>query len=415
MKRLMIAAALIFSATLGFGSEMDALVKKLVEKGILTQGEAYKIVAEAKEESRKQEVMVQKEMDSVPGWIKNTKFKGDARLRFENHGRSYTTGAPITDRSRTRVRFRWGFDTKVNDQIQAGLRLATGDSSQASSANQTFTNAFDDKNFWLDRAYIKYSPVKNFSLTGGKMSNPFYTSALVWSSDISPEGVIMQAKFPVASEIFATAGYFPIKEFSKDSNDPYMIGLQLGYAGKIADASFKAAATYYNYEGLKGSAADEVSPSFNNKGNSLAGGNYVYDYSMINVAAEITPFKVPMGANTMPVKIFGDYVKNNASDVEFDTGYLFGVKFGGAKKQGTWELGYDYRNLEADAIPEFMADGSFAEGGTDCRGHNIGFKYALSDNSKFGVSYMIAEGLGNTPKKQDLEVNTLQVNYEVAF
>lgn len=403
MKRLIIAATLILTTALAFGSEVDRLVEKLVEKGILTEAEAYKIAAEAQDEANKQEAVAKTDSDKISSWIKNTSFKGDARIRYEVHERDTKA-----DRHRARLRFRWGFDTKVNEQIKAGFRIATGDSAQASSANQTFTNSFNDKSIWLDRAYVTYTPVTNFSLTGGKMANPFYATNLVWSGDLNPEGVITQLNIPTQGNVFATAGFFPVYELKDSYDDLYMLGFQLGYA----NARFKAAASYYNYDGLKGSTAKDVSPSFYDKGNTLSSGKYVYDYQLFNLTAELKPFEIPMGEKNLPVKLYADYVKNLADDVKNREGYLFGVQFGSAKAKNTWQLSYDYRRLEADAVVDFTADGSFAEGGTDARGHNIAFKYATSDKSTLGISYMIAEGLGH---KKTSDVNTLQVDYAVAF
>ncbi|HOU36942.1 MAG TPA: hypothetical protein PK562_06700, partial [Candidatus Omnitrophota bacterium] len=49
------AAAVICAAvTLAFGGEIDLLVDKLVEKGVLTQGEAQQLITETKEEVRQQ-------------------------------------------------------------------------------------------------------------------------------------------------------------------------------------------------------------------------------------------------------------------------------------------------------------------------------------------------------------------------
>ncbi|HNS32483.1 MAG TPA: putative porin [bacterium] len=407
MKRIIVVLALILSNTLAFGSEVDRLIDKLVEKGILTQGEAYKIAAEAREEAKKQEAVAKAETDKISSWIKNTSFKGDARIRYELQNREAKD-----DRSRTRLRFRWGFDTQVNEQLKAGFRIATGDSTQASSANQTFTTSFDDKPVWLDRAYVIYGPSRNISFTGGKMSNPFYNTNLVWSSDLNPEGIIMQASFPASGDVFASAGYFPLYEMKDDTEDPYMMGLQFGYGGKIASMKFKTAVSYYHYEGLKGGTAEDISPSFEDKGNTLVGGKYAYDYRLLNFTGELTPFEIPMGENRLPVKIYGDYVKNLADGVDDNNGYLLGIKLGSAKKKNTWELGYDYRRIESDAVTDFMTDGSFCEGGTDSKGHTIGIKYAPFDNSAIGVTYIMAEGLGN---KKKTDVNTLQVDYAVAF
>ncbi len=395
------------SATLVLGSEVDRLLDKLIEKGILTEGEAYKIREEAADEARKREASAKADTDKIPGWIKNTSFKGDARIRYEFQDREGKS-----DRNRARLRFRWGFDTDVNENLKAGFRVATGDSTQASSANQTFTNSFDDKPIWLDRAYIFYSPNKNISLAGGKIPNPFFNTNLVWSGDLNPEGIILQAHLPVPGDLFAAAGYLPLYEMKDDTDDPYMLGFQAGYAGQATGMKFKAAVSYYHFESLKGVKAEDLSPSFSNQGNTLAGGNYAYDYRLLNFTGEIVPFTIPLGENGLPLKLYADYVKNLADGVDDNEGYLLGIKLGSSKKKNTWEIGYDYRQIEADSVTDFMTDGSFCGGGTDSKGHTIGIKYAPSDNSTLGVTYIIAEALGKNKKS---DINTLQVDFGVAF
>ena len=418
MRWLKVVLMMLLMVNLSFASEVERLVEKLVEKGIITEGEAYKILTEAEEEAKKQEAVARKDTDKISGWIKNTKFKGDARLRYEYIGRENQDGSYIADRERWRIRFRWGFDTKVNDQIEAGFRIATGDSQDPTSANQTLTQAFNDKYIWLDKAYITYKPVPTLSITGGKMTNPFYTN-LIWSSDLNPEGVSFVKNFPVdegKGNFYLLGGYFPILERSNDIEDPYMTGFQIGYAGKIQEKKFKAAIAYYDYNGIKDSKASEISPSCYNKGNTLYGSGtnarYKYDYDILDLSVEFTPFEFNYRDTMLPLTFYGDYGKNIAAGVKENIGYLYGFQLGSAKKQKSWQFNYDYRRLEADAVVEFMPDDSFAQGGTDCKGHTLGFRYATSDNSTLGITYMITEGLGNT-KKVDADI--LQIDYSVSF
>ncbi|MCX8082485.1 MAG: putative porin [bacterium] len=424
--KIIITLLIIAGVSFSFASEVDRLVEKLVEKGILTEGEAYKILAEAEEEARAQEALARKDSDKISKWIKETKFKGDIRLRYENIERDNQDGSYIADRDRTRIRFRWGFDTKVNDRLEAGLRLATGDSADPTSANQTLTEAFSDKSIWLDRAYLKYTfaSVPTLSLTGGKIANPFISTNLVWSGDLNPEGIVLQKTFPIKNnegkdigEFFVTGGYFPVWENKDSITDPYMLGTQLGYRGKIGERSFKAAVVYYDYDDIANQEAAKVSPSCNNKGNTLytSGGKkyYKYDYDIWGAYIDFTPVEFTLKEEKLPLTLYGEYVRNiGSSDIDGDTGFIYGFKLGNAKKQKTWEFSYDYRRLEADAVLEFMPDGSFSEGGTDAKGHTFGFKYATTDSSTLGITYMISEGLG-TNKKRD--VNTLQVDYAVSF
>ncbi len=406
MKRLIVTFLLVLSTTLAFAGEVDRLVEKLVEKGILTQGEAYKIVAEAQEEARKDEAAVKGEIDRVPGWIKNTKFKGDARLRFEQKVKNDDE----TSR-RGRVRARFGFDTQVNPQLKVGLGIASGGSDQTST-NQSFKDSFSTKGLMLDKAYATYSPlaIPGMSLTGGKFSNPFYNTDLVWDGDITPEGVAVCYK--AKEGLFVNTGFFPLNEAKHGKEALYLLGAQVGFNGKIADTKFNAGVAYYSYEGLKGQDPDDVSPAADPPGNTLVGGNYAYDYTFWDFNVDFTPFEIPFGSFSMPVKFKANYVVNLASDVKEDHGYLLGFDIGKASKKGSWNFGYNYREVGADCVPAIFNDSDMNGGGTDLKGHKFGFAYALNDNSTLGITYLMGESLGKTTTD---DLNTLQVDYIVKF
>ena len=75
---------------------------------------------------------------------------------------------------------------------------------------------------------------------------------------------------------------------------------------------------------------------------------------------------------------------------EKDGGYFIGVKLGSAKKAGEWEVGYEFRRLEADMFYDHLPDSDFgATGiksstgyntGTNVKGHVIKAKYNIFDN-----------------------------------
>ena len=154
--------------------EIDILVEKLVEKGILTHGEAQQILTETKEEVRKE--LAKGTSESVPSWVQRLKWKGDLRLRyqFEDKRHDSTTG-----RHRQRLRGRLGLEAKVNDKVNVYAGLATSgfgtkhdgseDYRDPRSRNVTFDNTFETKMLDLDYMYAKYSPFSWVSLFGGKI------------------------------------------------------------------------------------------------------------------------------------------------------------------------------------------------------------------------------------------------------
>ena len=63
--------------------EIDLLLQKLVEKGVLTGAEAQQVKTETQEQVKKE--IAQGKFSSLPAWVMNTKLKGDVRLRYQNH------------------------------------------------------------------------------------------------------------------------------------------------------------------------------------------------------------------------------------------------------------------------------------------------------------------------------------------
>ena len=122
-------------------------------------------------------------------------FSGDFRLRSEPF-----FGGPVStnpnsndtqDRNRMRYRARLFINARLNDDISGGLALATGDINDPISTNQTANQDFTRKPFYLDRAFITYTPhqVSPLTLIGGKFAYPWYNTELTWDKDINPEGV----------------------------------------------------------------------------------------------------------------------------------------------------------------------------------------------------------------------------------
>ena len=126
----------ILTAAPAKAGEIDILVEKLVEKGVLNHGEAAQILTETKEEIRRQ--VVAGESASVPQWAQNMKMKGDFRLRYQNAKYKNT----VDDRNRARIRFRLGAEGKVNEKLKVAAGLATG-GSDPRSTNETLDNTFE--------------------------------------------------------------------------------------------------------------------------------------------------------------------------------------------------------------------------------------------------------------------------------
>ena len=150
--------------------------------------------------------------DALPEWIDRVKVGGDLRVRAQSEffdkanvlAEVYRaqTASPAwspdlvnttTDRQRLTLRGRLEVDAKLSDQVQAGMRIATGSTgSSATSTSQTLGNDFNRYTLGLDRAYIRWQPDvlgKGLSADFGRMPNPFHGTDLAWPEDLAFDGV----------------------------------------------------------------------------------------------------------------------------------------------------------------------------------------------------------------------------------
>jgi hypothetical protein len=142
-------------------------------------------------------------------------FSGDLRLRAEP-----TFGGPTDrsqDRFRERVRLRFNAEAALNDQLNGGFSLASGDLNDPISTNQTLGQYTTRKPIAIDRAYATYNPswFRPLTLTGGKFAYPWFNTELVWDKDLNPEGAGETLAFHVETPL--------LKKFS-------FVGFQLPFA-----------------------------------------------------------------------------------------------------------------------------------------------------------------------------------------
>lgn len=392
-----------------YAGEVDILIDKLVEKRILTQSEAKDLLQEMKEESEKEKEEIKKvaaDEAEVPGWVKNTKIKGDVRVRYQAHDTD-NDGNPNRERGRMRVRA--GIESKINNSWTAGIGMASG-SDDPRSNNQTFDDTFDTKGWGLDYAYADYSPNKAVSIIAGKMKNPLYkTKDLIWDSDINPEGIALKLNSKLSDNVkfFGNAVYFLMEEYKSSKKDPAVFALQPGIDVKINDnMSLKLAAAYYMFSNVKGS---DLSVHTGGTNSTDSSGNWIYDYDSLTLDGELG---INFGGAILYAGLFGQYVASDADS--HDTGWLAGLKFGDKKvsKLGDWQFKFNIRELEKDAWLDFWPDSDFYNGETNVKGSEFEFVMGLSKNVTFGLDYYLSEPImGDT----DQEQNVLQVDLIVKF
>jgi polyhydroxyalkanoate synthesis regulator phasin len=394
-----------------WAAEVDVLIKKLVEKGILTQSEANELLKETKKEAAREKTeieevakkTVRKERVKLPKWVEKMNLKGDVRLRYEYNDTDFAE-----TRTRGRIRWRLSGKAKVVDKVKVGFGLASG-GDDPRSTNQSFDSTFSSKGVRLDLAYAEYKPAKWATFWGGKFSNPLYRPRdLLWDSDIRPEGVAANGDWRVAPNIdlIFTPAFYVLEEVSGTTKDPYMYALDAGIRWKITNnVPFTIVGTYYGFNNLQG-----TNLTFSGDSNTRVGGNLVFDYDSVALQAElgfrnlgILPF----------LGFFGQYIKNDDPPEE-DKGWLAGFLIGHKKVENfaQWLLRWDYRRLERDAWLDAFPDSDFFGGDTNVKGWEVLLEFGLARNTVIQADYYQNETILGTPK---VEQKLLQVDLVLKF
>ncbi|HVN85036.1 MAG TPA: putative porin [Candidatus Binatia bacterium] len=387
--RALVAAGLAATLWANVGMAKD-LGDILLQKGLITEEE----LKQAREEEKQKTAAEESRRDAIaaklPKWLEAITPFGDIRVRDEGFYQQ-----DLNARNRFRTRARIGLTITPSDELAGAVRLATGDSNDPISTNQTLGNTFSRKSINLDWAYLTLKPGKSLgiqpgwiTITGGKFGVTSYRpSELVWDDDVSPEGASETVNLVDQRENFVRGLKLNIFQWVVDeianASDPWMFGGQV-----VADTAFSERTKWtvafadYHYEDLDSVAIKYLSPfsgtsdpySTNASQNtSLANSNtvllsakdskgnrkiigYAEGFNIVNGSTELN-FADPFGLG-VPAGLFGDVAYNTLAD-SHNTGLYVGVGLGKAgkdwyrdtlKNQGDWSLSYTYAWVEKDAV-----------------------------------------------------------------
>ena len=420
-------------------------LKFLTYQGVMTRGESVAAFARfekkyptdqlvdnlSDELSWEVKSQVEEKMDKVsalerkearfPEWVERITLGGDFRLRYErdffdsDNGDFLDPSNPTQllnstkDTNYVKVRGRLNVKAQVNDKWQAGIGLATGNTTNPVSTNSTLGTSLNKENFVLDLAYLKWTPTEDLSFWGGRFNNPWLHTDLVWDPDINFDGVAFSysPKLTDSTDMFLTGGAFPIQSMSLTSNSKWLFASQLGAVVRPADKiAARLGVALYDFEHTVGivndpanpGATDWTAPQFQQKGNTLMD----IDPSAAIKTAYASAFRelnitgmLDLGYwDPTHIILTADYVNNlgfNKQDVDQRTGvdvrqetvgYQFGAQVGypAVRNFGEWKAFLYYKYLGSDAVMDAFTDSDFHMGGTNAKGWILGGEFGIAKN-----------------------------------
>jgi hypothetical protein len=364
-KAAAVSLALISAASGGRGQSADALINKLLEKGILSSQEAKDLKAETNQDF----TSAYQAKTGMPSWVTAYKFGGDFRGRFDG---IYGENADQVDRNRLRYRLRIGLTAMLQDDFEVGLKLASGDpvnqfGGNSASANSTFTGNASKKFVWINLAYARWSPLHTPDFSGaftfGKMENPFvFPSSMLFAKDYAPEGLSAQLAYQLGAHhsLKFNAGAFVLNEVAASSNDPWLGATQLRFdSAWTPEISSSVGLTALAISSTEHLGSTDV-PNLNRGNTRDASGVPAYDFNPINVDTSLTYTlqSFPGFMGKLPITLSGEYLNNPAASDQ-NQACTVGLTFGKAAKKGQWDVGYRWMEIQGNAWYEELLECDF--------------------------------------------------------
>lgn len=399
---------------------------------------------------------------ALPDWLSHVQVTGDVRVRGQTDTYSKDNAATAAvyldhnainnagglqaagqnaflnvthDQDRLRVRARFGVDVQVAPEWQAGVRLATGSTTDPSSESQNLGINGERYNSGLDLAYVRYThraadrfPL--FSLDAGRIRNPWFSpTELDFARDLTFEGVAATGRSsfghgtgPDRDAAFLTLGAFPVQYTAVASNRAkWLLGAQLGGDLHFSEQDkLTAALSYYDYVHMPGvyntvpdvGIYNYTAPLF------LRWGNTVFniansstnadarlyalaaDFRLLDLAATYTHTagRYTAGINAQAVRNVGYHtndvlLRTGISQAARNKGYVLDASFGDpdpAARPYAWRGTFGYRYVQRDAVLDSWTDADFHEGGSNAQGFYLSGEMGLARNVWLRLRYLAA-------------------------
>jgi len=384
----------------------SALIDALVRKGVLKKGEAEQIRAQACKDCASDKLSGKVSLGES---VKQLNLTGDVRLRYQ-YSNNQNNDALVADRNEQntgyRLRLRINADYQVDENFFAGFGLRTNTTGTSSvvprgtearrSADTDLANSYHDNyGIGISRSFIGWTPTPGITVIAGKQDNPFYTTDMVWGSEVNPAGFTQQIDL---NKVFGfsgiglkvNSGQFVVSD--NNENDPSHHNNRDGFIWNT-----QVVATAEIASGVKLT----VAPGFYSSNGADSDG------ILENMQIVLLPGDVSTEIGGQKVKFLWDFAYNldgaNRSKVWFtspttDSGtdklaWLLGVKVGENKKKGDWSAEANYRQVGFAAVDHMITDQDFAFGDVNATGFKVGFTYNVGNATTVGLNYYNVDNL----------------------
>jgi hypothetical protein len=354
------------------------------------------------------------------------------------------------NRLRFRGRARLAVDSDITDSITAGVRIATGNTSDLVSETQTLDGTAPYQ-FGVDELFIRLDErnAQKFpwlSVVGGRFLNPYGTPTdLIFHKDLTFEGLGLTGRLGLGdgsaeqSHLFITLGAHPLQEIALSAQDKWLVGGQLGANIRWGEGQHLrlsgAFFDYFNVTGrlnpLGGTIYNYTAPTFLRQGNTyfdisnstdptvnlfalaakyrLANLNLTYELPVGRYTIAATADAVRnLGYNTAVVSAnFGQYVAPRTK------GYQGEFSFGHPTvlTAGAWRALIGYRYLQRDAVIDAYTDSDFHWGGTDAKGYYFVGDLGLANRVWMRLRYLSSNAIDGPI----LGIDTVQLDLNTRF
>jgi hypothetical protein len=354
------------------------------------------------------------------------------------------------DRVRFRGRARFAVDSDISDSISAGIRIATGNTSDLVSETQTLDGTAPYQ-FGVDELFIRLDErnAQKFpwlSVVGGRFVNPYGTPTdLIFHKDLTFEGVALTGRFGLGdgtaeqSHLFVTVGAHPLQEIALSPQDKWLVGGQLGANVRWGEGQrLRLSAAFFDYfnvtgrlNPLDGTAYNYTAPTFLRQGNTYFDISNSTDTSvnLLALAAKYRlanlnlTYELPVGRYTFSVT--ADAVRNlgyNTAEVSANVGQYVAPRTKGYQGEfsfghptvltaGSWRGVMGYRYLQRDAVIDAYTDSDFHWGGTDAKGYYLVGDVGVANRVWIRVRYLSSNAIDGPT----LGIDTLQLDLNTRF